>query len=252
MGRRKRPDGPCHICGRVCQLSWEHVPPESAFNDRPIVRAVIDKVLTGDRWDGRSGEKVQRGSGGFTLCERCNNDTGSWYGAEYAEWANQGLELLARIDARYHTENDRFCVPFRGYPARFLKQVITMFFSVNECGFADQHPELVQYVLDKRRRCLPPRYGVDLVLVRGAFARSSGVSGRANFANGQVEISSEVAHFPFAVRLILNADEHLDRVGALERFAEYAFEDRREVWIFTTAGDIATAFPGDYRSQPYS
>jgi hypothetical protein len=36
MGKRTR-TGKCHICGNTGQLSFEHVPPESAFNDKPII-----------------------------------------------------------------------------------------------------------------------------------------------------------------------------------------------------------------------
>ena len=129
MGRGKsRPEGNCRICGVFGRLSWEHVPPEAAYNDYQVVRASQEQMTKPELWDGRRGEIQQRGSGNYTLCEPCNNKTGSWYGSEYVSWAKRGLERLQRIPP----EEDRpFFVPFRGRPLRFLKQVITMFFSVN-------------------------------------------------------------------------------------------------------------------------
>jgi hypothetical protein len=246
VGRgKKRPEGVCHICRRVGPLSWEHVPPESAFNNFPIVRATQDQILTPGRWDGARGQIVQRGGGGYTLCEQCNNNTGSWYGAEYAVWAKQGLERLLRIPAY---EENPFFIPFWGHPLRFLKQVITMFFSVNGEKFADIHPALVKFVLDRRATGLPPEYRVNLVLVRGGFARNSGLSGMMNTLTGSSELAAEIAHYPFALRLILD-EVHGERRGAIEHFAQFGPDEIREVWLYTVAGHVATKFPGDYRSR---
>ena len=29
--------GNCHLCGEFKELSFEHIPPKAAFNDRPIL-----------------------------------------------------------------------------------------------------------------------------------------------------------------------------------------------------------------------
>src|SRR5207302_1777288 len=42
----------------------------------------------------RGGTIEQRGAGGFTLCERCNNNTGSWYGRELIVAASAGARIL--------------------------------------------------------------------------------------------------------------------------------------------------------------
>jgi hypothetical protein len=41
----KAPDGLCHICGKYGKLSFEHSPPEAAFNNRPLVYAAIKKLI---------------------------------------------------------------------------------------------------------------------------------------------------------------------------------------------------------------
>src|SRR5262245_19184544 len=80
------PNGLCRLCGSVGKLSLEHVPPRSAFNATPVFLRTMEDWLQGDDRQ-RRGRKEQRGFGAFTLCERCNNNTGSWYGGEYVEWA---------------------------------------------------------------------------------------------------------------------------------------------------------------------
>jgi hypothetical protein len=245
VGRKQRPSGKCHLCGCVGELSWEHVPPESAYNDRRIVRAKQQQMLVPGPWDGQNGDVLQRGSGAFTLCEPCNNKTGKWYGKEYAEWAKQAFEILQRIGA---SNDKRFSARFQGHPLRFIKQVVTMFFSVNTDSFAETHPELVKFVLDRNSTGLSAAYSIDLVLVRGPFARSSGFYSSANISKGAIETASEIAHIPFGLRLILGSKPS-ERSGPIERFANYSFNEFKEVWVETSAGHVATKFPGDYRSR---
>jgi hypothetical protein len=71
----------------------------------------------------RKGKKLQRGLGDFTLCEKCNNDTGSWYGASYVNWALQGMVLNQKSKG-----SGSLYFPFYIYPLRVIKQLITMFF----------------------------------------------------------------------------------------------------------------------------
>jgi hypothetical protein len=75
------------------------------------------------------------------------------------------------------------------------------------------------------------------MLVRGRFARVAGLHAVANLESGDIEMASQIAHYPFALRLLL-AGEH---------FADFERSDEREVWLYTMAGHVATKFPGDYR-----
>ena len=75
MGRKKSKTGQCWLCGIVGKLSFEHVPPESAFNDQRIFSDSVANILKN-----RNIRISQRGARDYTLCERCNNSTGSWYG----------------------------------------------------------------------------------------------------------------------------------------------------------------------------
>jgi hypothetical protein len=102
---QKRPNGKCRICGVVGPLSWEHVPPEAAYNNHRIVRATQEQMMRPVTWDGRRGTPQQRGGGGYTLCEPCNINTGTWYGPEYAHWAQQALERLLQSPQQTSTRS---------------------------------------------------------------------------------------------------------------------------------------------------
>ena len=77
--------GTCCICGRYGPFSFEHVPPRAAYNNFRVFEADV-KCIVGGGWQALknpSGKYSQRGAGKYTLCERCNNDTGAWYGSDY-------------------------------------------------------------------------------------------------------------------------------------------------------------------------
>ena len=60
--------GICHICLEEKPLTFEHYPPSKSFNN--------GRVLIGDKIS-------QKGIGGYTLCEKCNNLTGGWYNNDF-------------------------------------------------------------------------------------------------------------------------------------------------------------------------
>jgi len=99
MARDNRPEGPCCLCGTVGLLSFEHVPPQSAFNDSSVFLAEIKRLLGRDWWadsdDEIEGRTQQRGAGQYTLCEACNNKTGGWYVSDYVRLAQAAMPALS-------------------------------------------------------------------------------------------------------------------------------------------------------------
>jgi hypothetical protein len=133
----------CHIfiCGEHKKLSFEHVPPQAAFNDQRILHSAFEKVLASENLDELRGKYQQKGAGAHTLCEKCNSDTGRWYGAAYAAWAHQAMRFVIGTRGR-----PSLIYPFNLYPLRVLKQVVCMFFSVNDPQFQTHQPDLVRFV----------------------------------------------------------------------------------------------------------
>ena len=88
----KSKKGKCAICGRDEQLTFEHIPPSSAFNSKPVkpVSGVDLLIEVGSNnsmrmpWetDHLPYTNLQRGMGKHSLCSDCNNKTGKWYGNE--------------------------------------------------------------------------------------------------------------------------------------------------------------------------
>ena len=89
-------EGICKLCGKKRKLTFEHVPPNKAFNSETVVNYFLKDINdTAPMIDESEisekniyGKDNQRGGGGYYLCGDCNNNTGSWYMDEYVDLAH--------------------------------------------------------------------------------------------------------------------------------------------------------------------
>jgi len=118
--------GQCQICGKYGKLTFEHIPPQKAFNDRTA------RVYSGlDLIKRDNGEKVrwkqqQGGKGDYTLCEECNNNTGAWYANEYIKMANGTVYMLTQNTFKH---GEWFIAECNCKILSVIKQIIAMFCS---------------------------------------------------------------------------------------------------------------------------
>lgn len=125
----KKEIGYCHICGCYGELSYEHIPPENALNSNKAIIYTGDDVVK--RYKGEKSRYIcrQQGMGKFSLCEKCNNITGSWYVPQYSDVAKDVARILHNRESLGH--GDILGFSSNNFPAlAFVKQVITMFCSL--------------------------------------------------------------------------------------------------------------------------
>ena len=239
----------CHICGQHKRLSFEHVPPKSAFNDNPILRTNFEKVLASENLDELHGKVQQRGSGAYTLCEKCNNDTGAWYVNAYARWAEQAMRLIIAARGRPSLE-----YPFNLYPLRVLKQVVCMFFSVNNPLFQQAHPDLVRFVLNRDSQQFPTNVRIYAFYTLSNRMRASGASAMMRgfgSGNSTMHVFSEIAFAPFGFVMALGDTPAPDaRFVDIGSFSQFGYRDwRMGISMKLPLMPIYTVFPGDYRTR---
>jgi hypothetical protein len=239
--------GTCRLCSEDTDLSFEHVPPQRAFNGTRARGFGIDDWLKDEgKLPETGGQISQRGLGAYTLCAPCNNKTGAWYTAEYVQWAVRFWESLDRMP---QSQREGVIWVRNRYPLRFLKQACTMFFSANAPrSFAARHSDLVRFVLNKESRQFPPDIDMCLALYRGPLARVTGATGKLEVATRSTEIVSEVAYPPFALRLISNSGP-AGRLGSISHFSNYGFGNRADLSLTVVVGEGHTPYPGDYRTK---
>ncbi len=264
---RKKIFGICRICGTHGKLSFEHVPPESAFNNHRVVGKHIFELINkdpDDYFDGK-GHISQRGAGAYTLCEKCNPDTGAWYGDAFANFARQSLDILKHVNGQ-----PSFYYPFHIYPLRVIKQIITMFFSVNNHQFRRSHPDLVKFALNKNERYLSPDIRILVYFTLGPHARFAGGTSISTIEIDPNEVSvdtmdnalsqyqrdyskslysSEIAFPPLGYVLSFGLEPLDSKLTDISFFAKYPYDDWTSIQLKLPVYPVHTWYPGDYRSK---
>lgn len=264
---RKKVFDICRICGTHGKLSFEHVPPKSAFNNHPVVGKHIFELINKDPdnyFDGK-GNISQQGAGAYTLCEKCNPNTGSWYGNAFANFARQSFEILE------HAKNESSIAhKFEIYPLRVIKQIVTMFFSVNSDLLRLNHPDLVKFVLDRYEHYLHPGVRIFVYFNLGPHARYAGGTSISAIEINPDEISremlddmlnqyqrdypkslysSEIAFPPLGYVLSFGLEPLDNELTDISFFAKYRYDDCISISLKLPVYPVHTWYPGDYRSK---
>jgi hypothetical protein len=244
--------GICHICGRLVKLSFEHVPPRSAFNDKPIHNANVRKFLetpSFDDLDKPGGRQQQRGAGAYTLCESCNSKTGHWYGSAYVDWACQAAHLLSRA-----SNSSLLYYLFHLFPLRVIKQVVCMFLSSNPPSFRNAHVDLVKFVLNRDWKYLDPKVRIYAFYTMGDKSRRAGVTGMLRLNESRTGVAgtyifSEIAFRPFGFVMAMNSPALDSRLVDISYFSQYGYNEWRDEALRLPLLPVYSVFPGDYRSR---
>lgn len=222
----KRVRGTCCICGQEADLTFEHIPPRAAFNRFNL--RMYD--FFGYLFHNNSRYKAaQKGAGKFSLCSSCNNLTGEWYGAAYAEFASQGM-------AYYHRQSQGLLkVPYTIYPLRVLKQIISCFASVNGPLWCQQNPTIKKFLLDPRERSFPPEIDIRMYMQEKGRIKFDGIAGQMNVQTGEHFVGSEWGYPPFSYIYVCDKSytnfRVLNELYPVLNFLQYDYDDRVTVYL---------------------
>lgn len=249
--------GVCHLCGAYGKLSKEHVPPQKAFNINKAYVFNANQIFGTKRlpWNfsGLKGTQHQGGVGWYTLCPKCNNDTGAYYANNYVDFVSQAMSQQHLYqDAPNRTWTTMY---FRKiYPARVLKQIITMFFSINEPTFAQKQYDLRNIVLNKYALGLnPKKYGIYLYAPpRAELAKYIGLAAAGTIGqNPGFRLISELAHPPISSILEIDPKCGVDsNYCNIIDWAKFGYNEiANEIKIKIPVLESNTGFPLDHRTK---
>ena len=187
----------------------------------------------------------QRGNGAFTLCKQCNNDTGAWYGEAYSSWVHQVAGVLLKSKMK-----PVLMQPYLMFPLRVLKQIVSIFLSVNP-RLRTESPELADFILHRYRRGLPDPYRVAMYYTVDAGSRWVGHAWIA-FGSSMREryFLSDFSFSPVGFLMTRGGEERFRdaRLCDISRFGMYGYDDFERVFIRAQVLPTVTSLPGDYRS----
>lgn len=254
----KSVEGICKLCGQKKILTFEHVPPESAFNSVAVKEFspedTIDMMTgAGGRkpWDfsGLPGKVIQRGGGGYYLCSDCNSKTGSWYISEYVRLANTFHEIIETNELKPGVFCSFQLIDL--YPLRILKAIMTMYCDINNSCMGDD--QLREFLLNKdSREFNSEKYKIYIYMAAPGMRRIEGIS--VMYIDGiGIVMTSEIGSHPIGTILCINKPETFAPAGLLlNSFAEYGYDDKCNVDICGIPYlEINTLFPVDFRSKDH-
>ena len=242
---KKKHKGICRLCGEYRDLTFEHIPPHSAFNDRYVVFQTMQDML-----QGYSHTKFRRGIGDYSLCESCNNLTGAWYGKAFVSWSRQGLEWLNVLKS-----GTSLALPYHIRPLNVIKQIMIMALAMGPESTVSRREELRRFVLNREHKGLPAEERVYVYF---------NVDGKPRFASSAVVmnvkkgvgayIRSEVSLPPFGYcicNLVKNRGSMPESEGLCDItwFSRFDYNVCTDVYLELPALQTHLPFPLDYRSQ---
>ncbi|HZO90247.1 MAG TPA: hypothetical protein VFB38_18110 [Chthonomonadaceae bacterium] len=246
MAKRKQ-IGICHICGLEGPLSKEHVPPQAAFNDRAVITVNFERAMSlgpDEEITLKDGKQQQGGASMYTLCGQCNNNTGKWYGNAFVDWCYQGMDILIRANGR-----PSLIYLYHAFPLRIIKQIVTMFCSVNSPKMAAKYPALVDFVLCKEKRYLPPKFRFFVYYnIEGCY-RYAGITAGMRIDRGKHSLFSEISFPPFGYVMALDSEPPDERLFEITHFSRYRYNDFLDTEMHLPVLPTHLALPGDYRTK---
>jgi len=243
----KRVIGRCCLCGQTARLSKEHVPPQKAFNDCDVLMKRIDQAAGPEVKFVPSGQIEQGGHRGYTLCGRCNNDTGGWYAREYVR-----LVKACAPHAKLANANRIIEMHLDVFPLRAMKEALAIMCSCCGPGFTDKHSGLRRLLLDKANSGIPFPLRLYTYIMCNSAGRSTGVAGIAqvsniDFSTRSARVVAEFAWWPLG--LLLAFDQvPISHATDVSHWLDYSHDDRVTIPISIPCRWVVTPYPLDCRS----
>jgi len=251
---KKEHIGYCHICQKYGKLSFEHIPPKLALNNRRTKAYTGDsmiELISGKNrypWDkeGLRYESLQKGFGVYTLCCSCNSLTGTLYAEEYAKWFYSVLEMIRKNQKEY---NDSFGAQFtlaKVYPGRFIKQILSIACS-SYPNFVNDYPFVKDLILKKNFVFKEnPGFKIYMYLLKTPL---NGYTSKAGYLLKDVGLKfvNEIFLYPFG--FIISLSDFEEREMDITSFIQYGYDDEAIIDFKANIHEKNSLFPIDYRSQ---
>lgn len=245
MSKRKQIKGICHICGNFGDLSFEHVPPRAAFNDKRVVKVTFEQAISLGPDETVKGPIQQGGMGKHTLCAKCNNLTGHWYGCRFVDWCYQAMGILIRSNGKPSLINLNYLSPLA-----ILKQIVTMFFSVNADTFGKVSPELVKFILNREAKDLPPKYRFFVYYNTTGTFRFAGMVAKLDlFSSRKITLMSEITYPPLGYLITIDSEPPDNRLFEITHFSTYDYNEFKVMTLKLPVLPTHLVYPGDYRTK---
>ena len=252
----KKKFGKCAICGKECELTFEHIPPQKACNNS-IKKCyygdiILELVTSKDKmpWelDGFKYTQMQRGVGIYSLCKECNNYTGSKYGDFYCFFTNKTAEFI-KNNLEQYLNSEYMHIKFNSFsPLAFIKQVLSMFCSTN-INLSNKYRNVKDILLNADSNLNDFDFKISIGMIKNRLISWTGPMNYFDF-NGNSRVLSEIITFPFVYIFEYNKNNKTEKLIDITDFLKYNYQEKIMLdMVLPIVERNNPAFPGDYRTK---
>lgn len=224
MNASKKPLALCRLCGQVRPVSFEHIPPQSAFNRKPVFIQRTEHLFDPSSHLFGKRKRLAQGMGKDSLCETCNKQTGDWYARDYGAFAQHAHRLIEKCTNGYTGEH-----LFRIRPLRVLKQALTMFASAESTDLLLRRPGFKEYLLNPLSMDYPTGLNLHFYYCVSRNFRLNGWVTFLPFGSDTPISCSEIAFRPFGFVLSFDGIKPHPKMVDITFFKDYAPDETSDV-----------------------
>lgn len=156
MGSKRPEIGFCHLCAEHRELTLEHLPPQSAGNNKWTHVHTMLGLSIGSKFNKPPPLlECRSGMARRTLCASCNGMTARYYNDAFADWTLEALQYAEKVGPE-----NRVSLTFRIQPLNVIKQIMTMALAAGDVRYSEPLRRIRRFVLTAYERPLPPDVGV--------------------------------------------------------------------------------------------
>ena len=177
--------GICALCQEEKVLTFEHVPPRAAFNNKPLFVKKAEHLFPLPVEEGKINYSYgkrhlsNRGFGYERLCKECNNNTGARYANDYVEFAKQGMIILQSIKDKKEVDTvSETVVKFKLKikPLNIFKQILLMFVTIDASNIVGNTAKMKSFLENKESNDFPTEINVFMYCTSSDVKRRIGYS----------------------------------------------------------------------------
>lgn len=247
MNKQNTITGLCKLCKEEKPLTYEHIPPRSAFNKTTKFYELNSKEYYQNAKDFSDGKlkpraKVNQGGlGSYCLCRSCNEYLGQKYVRDYKKFAEIAYAVISKQKDVRCFEIDISDINL----LNFTKQIIASFICQNKTDFTKYYEGLIDFVINKSSNNLPERYKIYMYLNDEGNIRSGNLM-YTNIAGALCEFTFK----PFGFVLSIDNPQPIYELTNITDFKNFNPQLKyNDVIIKLNKYPTILPFPLDYRQS---
>ena len=231
----------CSLCGKKEILTFEHIPPQCAFNNKPILVQGHEELVNEKSYLFGKKKRSQRGFGKQSLCSSCNNSTGNWYVKDFCNFTEQGIEIL-KTKNRLGIVTGNYTIK----PQNVIKQILLMFAATDSMRAIGNFPGVREYLLNKENVNFPDKINIYLYSNASQNKRMIGYCVVGAIDSGRVNKWAEINYQPFGYFFTYDSPPPNDFMVNISDFAKVPYDKEYNMKLTTAYLDVNNFIIGTY------